>query len=193
MVLTLCTVLLSALARLVDVAFNISDVYREYVRRSNPVILESATGFGLNLALALDIALRLDGRVYSIDISGYSTALAKFIYKGFISRGILKIERGDLRKLHYADSTFDYSVNHTTMHHIDPGEIPTAVRELWRTLKKGGLLVVADINPLPVGIGAHSPGNLRKAKEATISSIESLFKVVEFKERRLSYHIVAEK
>jgi hypothetical protein len=53
--------------------------------------------------------------------------------------------------------------------------------------------VVADINPLLAGIGAHSPGNLRKAKEATISSIESLFKVVEFKERRLSYHIVAEK
>ena len=184
---------IKALARLVDVAFNISDVYREYVRRSNPVILESATGFGLNLALVLDIALRLDGRVYSIDISGYSTALAKFIYKGFTSRGILKVERGDLRKLHYADFTFDYSVNHTTMHHIDPGEIPTAVRELWRTLKKGGLLVVADVNPLPAGIGAHSPGNLRKAKEATISSIESLFKVVEFKERRLSYHIVAEK
>ncbi len=70
---------IKALARLVDVAFNISDVYREYVRRSNPVILESATGFGLNLVLVLDIALRLDGRVYSIDISGYSTALAKFI------------------------------------------------------------------------------------------------------------------
>jgi hypothetical protein len=72
------------------------------------------------------------------------------------------------------------------MHHIDPEEIPVVVGELWRTLKRGGLLIVADINPLPVGVGVHSPGNTREAREATVSSIEGLFKVVEFKEGRLA-------
>lgn len=181
------------LARLVDLVFKVSDVYREYIRKPSPLILESATGFGLNLALVLDVALRLGGRVYSVDVSKLSTSWARFAYRGFIERGVLVVEEGDLRRLHYADSTFDYSVNHTTMHHIDPQEIPVVVGELWRTLKRGGILIVADINPLPVGVGVHSPGNLRKAKEATISSIEGLFKVVEFKEGRLAYHIVAER
>jgi SAM-dependent methyltransferase len=181
------------LARLVDLVFKVSDVYREYVRKPNPLILESATGFGLNLALVLDVALKLGGRVYSVDVSKLSTSWARFAYRGFIERGVLVVEEGDLRRLHYADSTFDYSANHTTMHHIDPQEIPVVVGELWRTLKRGGLLIVADINPLPVGIGVHSPGNIRKAKEATISSVEGLFKILELKEGRLAYHIVAER
>lgn len=182
-----------ALSGLLDMAFGVSGVYKEYLRGSNPLILESATGFGFNLALVLDVALRLNGRVYSIDISGYSITFAKFIYRDFINRGILTVERGDLRKLHYADSTFDYSLNHTTMHHIDPGEVNLAVGELWRTLKKGGLLIVTDLNPLPLGLGSHSSRNMRVVKEAVRSSVESLFKIVEFKEGRLSYHIVAEK
>ncbi len=181
------------LARLVDLVFKVSDVYREYIRKPNPLILESATGFGLNLALVLNVALKLGGRVYSVDLSRLSTSWARFAYRGFIERGVLVVEEGDLRKLHYADSTFDYTANHTTMHHIDPQEIPVVVGELWRTLKRGGILIVVDINPLPIGIGVHSPGNLRRAKEATISFVEGLFKILEFKEGRLAYHIVAER
>ncbi len=184
---------IKAFSRIVDLALGASEVYREYLRGSKPVILESATGFGLNLALVLDVALKLDGRVYSVDVSDNSITLAKLIYGDFIKRGVLVVEKGDLRRLHYADSTFDYSVNHTTMHHINPSEIHLAVRELWRTLKRGGLLVVVDINPLPLGHGIHSRGNLRMVKEAVRESVEDLFKIVEFKERKLSYHIVAEK
>lgn len=181
------------LAKIVDRMFGAFDLYKEYVRRSNPTVLESATGFGLNLSLVLDITSKLDGKVYSIDLSDYSVKWARIIFRDFVKRGVLVVERGDLRKLHYRDSTFDYSLNHTTMHHINVNDVEAVIRELWRTLKYGGLLIVIDLKPLPLGVGTHSKKHLATIRESVRSSIENLFKVVDSGENRISYYIVAEK
>jgi len=183
--------LVKSLSEAVDSFIGASRLYKEYLRKREPLILESATGFGLNLSLVLERVLELGGRVYSIDVSRLSTALARLVYYSFIRRGVLVVEEGDLTRLKYEDSKFDYSVNHTTMHHV--GDVRAAVRELWRTLKSGGLLIIVDLNPLPLGVGSHSPSKLLSVKESVRSSVEELFKVVERGEGRLSYHIVAEK
>jgi SAM-dependent methyltransferase len=46
---------------------------------------------------------------------------------------------GDIAALPYADKTFDAVVSHGVLDHV-PGELANAaVKEVWRTLKKGGL------------------------------------------------------
>lgn len=64
-----------------------------------------------------------------MDIDSPTISLARRVYSRFIERGLLAVKKRDLTRLHYLNEFFDYSINHTTMHHMD--DIETAVRELW--------------------------------------------------------------
>ncbi|CAM2917165.1 class I SAM-dependent methyltransferase [Paenibacillus sediminis] len=65
-----------------------------------------------------------------------------------ISEGVPRIELldGDVQDLPYQDETFDAVISNFVIHNIKkPEERKTAVEQMWRVLKKGGVLVISDI------------------------------------------------
>lgn len=73
-----------------------------------------------------------------------------------ISKGMLTVARrrlgdkvnlqlGDARKLEFADQSFDVVLLCRVASHM--AEIEGAIREIYRVLRRGGLLVVSDIDP----------------------------------------------
>jgi ubiquinone/menaquinone biosynthesis C-methylase UbiE len=57
----------------------------------------------------------------------------------------VQVESADSRDLPFADGRFDIVLTSLMLHHMDTAGRVTAVREMVRTLKPGGKLVIADI------------------------------------------------
>jgi SAM-dependent methyltransferase len=57
----------------------------------------------------------------------------------------VQVESSDSRDLPFADGRFDIVLTSLMLHHMDTAGRVTAVREMVRTLKPGGKLVIADI------------------------------------------------
>lgn len=167
-----------------------SPIYERHITGEKPLILEAATGFGLNLGILLRRAERLGGAVVSVDIDEKSVARARSMYRDHVERGLLRVEVGDLRSLRYTDDSFDYAVNHTTMHHV-VGDAGKVLEEHYRTLKPGGKLIIIDLNPHI--ISPHLPSLLRRSKEEVMREVPKLFEIIESGNRRRAYYIVARK
>ncbi|MEM2223281.1 MAG: class I SAM-dependent methyltransferase [Acidilobaceae archaeon] len=182
---------IKGLGSIIDRLAGGSRLYSMYITKPKPVILEAATGFGANLGIVLRFATRLGGIVYSVDIGGPQVSLARIAYRSYIEKGVLVIERGDLRNLHYPNDFFDYAINHTTMHHID--RVDLAISEHWRTLKSNGILIVIDLNPHTLTRAIHSLKLLRESKENVINETNKRFRILERGEDKLSYYIIAVK
>ncbi|MDM7276039.1 MAG: class I SAM-dependent methyltransferase [Thermoprotei archaeon] len=168
-----------------------SSIYPKFITEPESRILEAATGFGSNLSIVLGLAEKLKAKVYSVDISQASISFNKIIYRSYIKKGVLTLEKGDLRALHYQDNFFNYAVNHTTMHHIDVDDIEKVLREHKRTLTKGGILIIVDLNPRQLIV--HSPQMLLKAKEEVLRTVDNIFNIIEKGENKIAYYVVAVK
>ncbi len=175
----------------VDFLIGASKVYSKFITMPESRILEAASGFGSNLSIILGLAERLKAKVYSVDISQASISFNKIIYRSYIRKGMLTLERGDLRALHYQDNFFNYAVNHTTMHHIDLDDIEKVLREHKRTLRNGGILIIVDLNPRQLIV--HSPQMLLKPKEEVLRAVDNIFNVIEKGENKIAYYVVAVK
>jgi ubiquinone/menaquinone biosynthesis C-methylase UbiE len=84
----------------------------------------------------------LGASVVGVDISPAVAAAARKRYPE------LEATTGDVRSLAHADAAFDVVVSNSTLDHFGSvGEIETALLELRRVLKPGGLMVVTLDNP----------------------------------------------
>jgi SAM-dependent methyltransferase len=100
-------------------------------------LFDEAVGKGLHPHLRARGA-----RVAGVDISPAAVAAARRRYPD------LEATTGDVRTLSFADSTFDVVVSNSTLDHFTAvDEIETALRELRRVLRPGGLIVVTLDNP----------------------------------------------
>jgi ubiquinone/menaquinone biosynthesis C-methylase UbiE len=98
------------------------------------VVADVGTGTGFLAEAALDAGARVIG----IDISDgmLAQARARFVSRTFEAR------RGDTEALPLASGEVDAVLANMVLHHApDP---PAAIREMARTLKPGGILVVTD-------------------------------------------------
>lgn len=107
-------------------------------------VLDAGTGTGL-IALLAAPRVGKTGRVIGVDVSEAMLAIArdKAARFGFTQ---CEFQTGDLEALKFADSTFDAVLSQFALHHTDPSK---ALRELYRVLKPGGVLVVQEWMELP--------------------------------------------
>jgi ubiquinone/menaquinone biosynthesis C-methylase UbiE len=110
-------------------------------------ILDIGCGLGIDLLLVAEEATRLNKRVSIVGLDQNSTMVeeAKKLYdsqKERLSPDIsIRILRGDILQMEFADETFDIVRSDITLQHVD---IPKAVVEIKRVLKTNGRLIALE-------------------------------------------------
>jgi ubiquinone/menaquinone biosynthesis C-methylase UbiE len=110
--------------------------------RSNDTVLDAGCGGGrtVNKLAAMASA----GKVFGIDFSAESVAVSKKTNAEFIRAGRVEIRETSVSQLPFADNFFDLITGVET--HFWWPDPPEDVRELTRTLKPGGtLILIAEI------------------------------------------------
>ncbi|MEO8025701.1 MAG: class I SAM-dependent methyltransferase [Bryobacteraceae bacterium] len=114
-------------------------------------ILDVGCGSGLML---IGAAKRLGkgGKATGVDIwstkdqsgNGIPAITANAKVEGVLDK--VRIDTGDARKLSYADASFDVVLSTLVIHNIRGSEgRELAISEIWRVLKPGGTIAIADI------------------------------------------------
>lgn len=89
-------------------------------------------------------AMAADGKVYGLDYSRESVAVARKINREWISMGRVEIREGSVSQLPFADGMFDL-VTAVETHFWWP-DLPAGMREIVRVLKPGGsLIIIAEV------------------------------------------------
>jgi len=130
--------------------------------RGDEAVLDVGCGHGLLLIAAAKLLPH--GRAVGIDLwsqvdqsnNSREAALQNAELDGVAER--VEVRDGDMRKLPFADSTFDATVAHFAIHNV-PGREGRreAIREIVRVLKPGGQVALSDMK----SVGLYS-GELRK-------------------------------
>ena len=101
-------------------------------------VLDAGCGTGVFTTHILETGARVVG----LELSGPMLIRAIFKQKG---RPFLSVQ-GDMRRLPFADDSFDKAVSITAIEFIEEAEV--AVEEMFRVTKPGGIIVVATLNSL---------------------------------------------
>jgi len=118
--------------------------------RGDEIVLDVGCGHGLLLigaakllprgrAVGIDLWSQVDQSNNSCEATLYNAAL-----EGVAER--ISVRDGDMRKLPFADGTFDAAVAHFAIHNIPSGDgRREAIGEIVRTLKRGGQVALSDM------------------------------------------------
>ena len=106
--------------------------------READIILDIGCGGGRTVNKLATTAPR--GKVYGLDYSDASVAMARKANRQWIEMGQVEIREGSVSQLPFADGTFDL-VTAVETHFWWP-DLPADMREVFRVLKPGGTLVV---------------------------------------------------
>ena len=105
-------------------------------------ILDAGCGGGGTVSKLAAIATQ--GKVYGVDHSNQSVAVAGKINKPWIEKDRVEIREGSISQLPYPDNMFDLITAVET--HFWWADLPAGMRELIRVLKPGGsLIVIAEV------------------------------------------------
>lgn len=102
-------------------------------------VLEVGSGPGLGLQLAA--ARAYQGQVVGVDPSEKMIEMARRRNRALIEAGRIELHLGSVEKLPFDDATFDKAMS-INSHHIWPDPV-TGLREIRRTLRKGGCIAIA--------------------------------------------------
>jgi arsenite methyltransferase len=131
--------------------------------RGDESVLDVGCGHGLLLIGAAK--LLPEGRAVGVDLwsqidqsnNSREATLKNAALEGVAER--VSVRDGDMRKLPFADSTFDAAVAHFAIHNIPSHEgRREAIREIVRTLNPGGQVALSDMK----SVGLYA-GELRKS------------------------------
>jgi len=106
--------------------------------RERDIVLDVGCGGGRTVGKLASVAT--GGKVYGVDFSTASLAVAKKTNQKWIEMGRVEIREGSVSKLPFSDDTFDV-VTAVETHFWWP-DLPGDMREVFRVLKPGGTLVI---------------------------------------------------
>ena len=110
--------------------------------READIILDIGCGGGRTVNKLAAIAIR--GKVYGLDYSAASVAMAQKVNRQWIRMGRVEVREGSVSQLRFADGTFDL-VTAVETHFWWP-DLPADLREVLRVLKPGGrLIIIAEV------------------------------------------------
>jgi ubiquinone/menaquinone biosynthesis C-methylase UbiE len=106
------------------------------------ILLDVGCGGGRTVSKLAAIATQ--GKVYGIDHSSESVAMALRTNKQFIDRARVEVREASVSRLPFSDGTFDI-ITAVETHFWWPA-LPTDLREVLRVLKPGGrLILIAEV------------------------------------------------
>lgn len=121
------------------------DVLQHLAARGGGDILDVGCGTGtLTRAIAARLADQRPSRVTGIDAATRMIAVARRKAAG---QGNLMFEAALAEALPFADASFDHAVSTMFFHHINAELKVRSLNEIWRTLRPGGSLLIADVAP----------------------------------------------
>lgn len=140
----------------------------------NKIVLEAGSGAGYGAEILAKVAKK----VLAIDTSKDSIRESQKKYE----KKNLKFEIGDIRKLKFANKTFDLIVAFEIIEHLK--EYKQAIKEFRRVLKSGGLLILSTPNKKVYSPGTKKPFYPFHYKEFTIEELKKL--LADFKIKQIS-------
>jgi predicted amidohydrolase YtcJ/SAM-dependent methyltransferase len=120
--------------------------------RRGDAVLDVGCGGGY-LARLLAAAVTPGGHVTGVDPAGAAISYARRRAPGNCSFAV-----GVAQDLHLPDGSFDVVTCTLAVHHIPEAERPAAFGEMYRVLRPGGALLVADFRPAGRRLALHSAG-----------------------------------
>jgi len=115
-------------------------------------VLDVGCGSG-NLTLTAKRYVGTSGSVYGIDASPEMIEVARKKAQRSGATAVFKV--GLIEKISYPDATFDVGVSRLVMHHLPDDLKRRGIAEIFRVLKPGGSLFLADFRPPTNPILAH--------------------------------------
>ena len=110
--------------------------------RPQDIILDVGCGGGKTVGKLA--ALAAGGKVYGVDYSDVSVAIARQVNAPYINAGRVEIHEGTVSELPFPDSMFDLVTAVET--HFWWADLPAGMRDIFRVLKPGGTLaIIAEV------------------------------------------------
>lgn len=120
--------------------------------KSGDKVLDVGCGTG-SLTLTAKSYVGASGSAYGIDASPEMIDVARKKAKRSSTETIFEV--GLIEKISYPDATFDVVISRLVIHHLPDDLKRKAFAEIYRVLKPGGLLFIADFNPPSNPVFAH--------------------------------------
>ena len=116
--------------------------------KDGDTVLDIGCGTGF---LSLKFVDAVECKLTAIDLSEEMLAvfrdkLNRMNDKGYDFLDLIELKPGNAVNLPFKDETFDIVASSAVMHHVTPGEKPTALKEIYRVLKPGGKFLLGELN-----------------------------------------------
>jgi len=144
--------------------------------KSGDKVLDVGCGTGDLTLTAMNYA-GVSGSAHGIDASPEGIDLARIKAKRIGSETIFEV--GLIEKIPYPDATFDVVISRLVIHHLPDDLKRQGIAEIFRVLKPGGLVFLADFRPPNNPILAHVTSALVGHKTMMRSNVEGILPMLE--------------
>ena len=140
--------------------------------RAPSLIVDCGAGTGRNLDWLSDF-----GPALGVELSPTGLAHGRRHHR--------RLVRGDVRQLPLGDATADVTTSFDVLYSLDERDASSAVREMWRVLRPGGVAVV-NVAALDILRGSHSALTLEKQR-FTKNRLAALLTEAGFRVERMTF------
>lgn len=116
-------------------------IIQQHTMITDKTVLDIACGYGYGSFLIYTVT-GLD--VVGLDVDTHTIKFSKEKYRHYKH---IVFKKGNIASISYRENSFDFAVCLETLEHLTPEKSRQAVKELYRVLKPGGILIASGPNP----------------------------------------------